>query len=100
MLGSLSIATRLYAFVAVFVVGLAVLLTVTFHALGANERALDEIGATGRQALLVARMNTNVQAMSAAQFRMAADSSADVVADSQAKIKAVAPITHFPCETF
>jgi methyl-accepting chemotaxis protein len=82
----------LYAFVAVFVVGLAVLLTVTFHALGANERALDEIGATGRQALLVARMNTNVQAMSAAQFRMAADSSADVVADSQAKIKAEADL--------
>jgi methyl-accepting chemotaxis protein len=83
----MSIAARLYAFVAVFAAGLGILLAVTVVVLSVNDEALDEIGATGRQALLVARMNTNVQAISAAQFRVAAFPSADVVADSQAKIQ-------------
>ncbi|WP_158240679.1 methyl-accepting chemotaxis protein [Telmatospirillum siberiense] len=88
MLEKMSIASKLYAFVAVFAFGLVILLAVTFNVLQENGRALDEIAATGRQAVLVARMNTNVQAMSAAQFRMAADPSAEVVADSLGKIQA------------
>jgi methyl-accepting chemotaxis protein len=87
VLGKISIAVKIYAFVGVFAIGLAVLLAVTFSVLKANESALDAIGATGHQALLVARMNTNVQAMSVAQFRMAAESSGDMVSDSLAKIE-------------
>ncbi|MDR3435698.1 methyl-accepting chemotaxis protein [Telmatospirillum sp.] len=87
MFEKISISTRLYGFVAVFAVGLAVLLVVTFSVLQSNEGALADIGTTGRQALLVARMNTNVQAMSAAQFRMVADPSPEVIKDSQARIQ-------------
>ncbi|MTJ81441.1 MAG: HAMP domain-containing protein [Telmatospirillum sp.] len=81
-----SVSVRLYGFVAIFAIGLFILLVVTFSVLTGNVRGLDAIGETGRQALLVARMNTNVQAMSAAQFHMVADPSPDVVRDQAARI--------------
>lgn len=88
MLERMSIASRLYAFVAVFALGLLILLAVTFNVLRENAFALDAIGASGHQALLVARMNTNVQAMSVEQFRMAADPSPATIAAAVDKIQA------------
>ncbi|MEI7609640.1 MAG: HAMP domain-containing methyl-accepting chemotaxis protein [Rhodospirillaceae bacterium] len=50
--------------------------------------ALDDVGATGRAALLAARMNTNVQAMNALQAVLAADPSEKALKDTPAKLAA------------
>jgi methyl-accepting chemotaxis protein len=82
----MTIALKLSSIAALFAVGLIGLLVITCVVLSANQNALTDIGATGRRALLVARMNTNVQAMCAAQFHAVASPTPEVLADSRSRI--------------
>jgi methyl-accepting chemotaxis protein len=82
----MTIALKLSSIAALFAVGLVGLLAITCVVLSDNQSALTDIGATGRQALLVARMNTNVQAMSAAQFHVVASPTPEVLAGAKTRI--------------
>ena len=87
-LSRLAIVHKVILAVATVGVGLILVAGVSLVSLWSLRDALDDVSATGRAALLAARMNTNVQAMNALQAVLAADPTEKALKDIPAKLAA------------
>ena len=87
-LSRLAIVHKVILAVATVGLGLALVAGVSLVSLWSLRDALDDVGATGRAALLAARMNTNVQAMNAIQAALAADPSPAALKEAPVKLAA------------
>ena len=87
-LSRLAIVHKVILAVASVGLGLALVAGVSLVSLWSLRDALDDVGATGRAALLAARMNTNVQAMNAIQAALAADPSPTALNEAPVKLAA------------
>ena len=85
-LSRLAIVHKIILVVATVGVGLVLVAGVSLASLWSLRDALDDVGATGKAALLAARMNTNVQAMNALQAALAADPSQAALKETPAKL--------------
>ncbi len=87
-LSRLTIVYKVILSVATVGLGLVLVAVVSLSSLWTLRVALDDVSATGRAALLAARMNTNVQAMNAIQAALAADPSDKAQRDAPVKLAA------------
>ena len=87
-LSRLAIVHKVILAVATVGIGLVLVAGVSLVSLWSLRDALDDVGATGRAALLAARMNTNVQAMNALQAVLAADPTEKALKETPAKLTA------------
>ena len=85
-LSRLAIVHKVILVVATVGVGLVLVAAVSLSSLWSLRDALDDVGATGKAALLAARMNTNVQAMNALQAALAADPNPAALKETPAKL--------------
>ncbi len=91
-LSRLAIVHKVILSVATVGIGLVVVAGVSLTSLWTMRDVLDDVSATGRAALLAARMNTNVQAMNAIQASLAADPTDAAQKDAPVKLKVEAEL--------
>ncbi len=87
-LSRLAIVHKVILAVATVGIGLILVAGVALVSLWSLSDALDDVGTTGKAALLAARMNTNVQAMNALQAALAADPTEKALKDTPVKLAA------------